>query len=490
MIFKQKIADYFLYRHRFLFAYLMIGLIFAGLILYTFNFAPNGLSQTEIKSASISMDIQNGLDVITLANTDLPYHLLQKTSISILGLNTLAIKLPSILIASLCLIFLALMYSQWFKRNVTILGLLITITLGIFLYFAQSGSPEIMYFFWPTLILFISGLIIQNPKYKIPKSIFLAISIALSLYTPMMIYVIISIVIAALLHPKIRLKLKRLPRKYLFILPMILVIGIAPLITSIVKNHHLLLDILAIPTNNINLVENIKILGSQFVDSINSFGVFYPAIDTGLIALVTVGLVQLFKNNWTVRTYLILSWTLLTLPILIINPSYFGVLFIPIILTAMIGLSWLLNYWYEIFPTNPYARVVGLFPITILLSALLFSSFIRYTNDYVYNPDTLKNFNDDLNIVNEYFKKSSGNIKLVVTEDQYNFYKNFNKKAINKNNLTVNVATSISSLDNTIVSREALNNIFKNNQLTPNKILVDSKKENSDRFYVYKTSSN
>ena len=77
-----------------------------------------------------------------------------------------------------------------------------------------------------------------------------------------------------------------------------------------------------------------------------------------------------------------------------------------------------------------------------------------------------------------------------MTEDQYDFYKNFNKKAINKDNLTINVATSISSLDNTIVSHEALNNIFKNNQLTPNKILVDSKKENSDRFYVYKTSSN
>ena len=92
---KPKVQNLFLYRHRYGIGYTVLGLILVSVLFLLPLVSPSGLSQPEIDSAVTSYyDTPSNL-------IDLPYHLLQKLSISLFGLTTYAIKLPSILIGVL-----------------------------------------------------------------------------------------------------------------------------------------------------------------------------------------------------------------------------------------------------------------------------------------------------------------------------------------------------------------------------------------------------
>ncbi len=47
-------------------------------------------------------------------------------------------------------------------------------------------------------------------------------------------------------------------------------------------------------------------------------------------------------------------------PVILINPIFTSVTFVPIVLLLAAGLTSLIGYWYRLFPRNPYARVAGL----------------------------------------------------------------------------------------------------------------------------------
>ena len=94
---KIVISKLFLYRHRFTIGYIILGLAFTLLLFLLPLIAQNGLSGSEMDSATSSYYLgKNGILNGDLVN--LPYRLLQKFSIMIFGLTTYAIKLPSIIV--------------------------------------------------------------------------------------------------------------------------------------------------------------------------------------------------------------------------------------------------------------------------------------------------------------------------------------------------------------------------------------------------------
>ena len=112
---KKPISKLFLYRHRFIIGYILLGLAFLTLLFSLPLFTQQGLSEAEIESATSSYYLNFG-SVTSGDLVDLPYRLLQKSSIAIFGLTAYSIKLPSILIGLLLGILLILILNRWFTR--------------------------------------------------------------------------------------------------------------------------------------------------------------------------------------------------------------------------------------------------------------------------------------------------------------------------------------------------------------------------------------
>ena len=153
---KIVISRLFLYRHRFLIGYILLGLAFVGLIFGLPLFAQYGLSESEMASAvgsyNLSIDAPLNGDLV-----DLPYRVLQKISILIFGLTPYSVKLPSMLIGLLLGFLLILLLNRWFKNNVSLLASCLVVLSTPFLFLAGSGTPLIMIVFWPTLLLWLGS---------------------------------------------------------------------------------------------------------------------------------------------------------------------------------------------------------------------------------------------------------------------------------------------------------------------------------------------
>jgi hypothetical protein len=80
------------------------------------------------------------------------------------------------------------------------------------------------------------------------------------------------------------------------------------------------------------------------------------------------------------------------------------------------GLTSLIGYWYRLFPLNPYARILGLVPIIILVGSLITTGLVRYAYGYHYSPSLATLYSNDLRLIPESTEQ------LVAGEDERAFY--------------------------------------------------------------------
>ena len=98
---------YFLFRHRFKLGYLLLGLIFTGLLFFLPLITPNGLSNDEFNFTTKTFEL-NRHTIFREVIVDLPYHLLQKGIFKILGVSPYTIMLPSVIIGAITCILIIL----------------------------------------------------------------------------------------------------------------------------------------------------------------------------------------------------------------------------------------------------------------------------------------------------------------------------------------------------------------------------------------------
>ena len=136
---KIIISNLFLYKYRFLIGYVLLGIFFTILLFILPLIAQKDLSAHEIESATNSYYLgKAGIMEGDLIN--LPYRILQKTSIAIFGLSSYSIKLPSILIGLLLGVLLILLLNRWFKTNVSLLTSCLIVLSTPFLFLAGFGQ--------------------------------------------------------------------------------------------------------------------------------------------------------------------------------------------------------------------------------------------------------------------------------------------------------------------------------------------------------------
>lgn len=469
---KFSITDTFVYRHRFYIGYgligagLMIILIMAGL------YFPGGISAQETQSVVTSESLRIN-DFGTFAIANLPYHILQKLILSIFGVSILTIKLPSIILAFFSAIGIVLLLRRWFKPAVGVLASLVAIFTSQFVFFAQDGTPGILYIFWAVWLMLLSSMVIRKQKCKICYIIAFYIAAAASLYTPLSVYALIALVFSIMLHPHLRCLIRNVPIYKLAIGIVFAVFMVSPLVLCVINTPKLGLELLGIPLHWPNLIDNIKTLGVQYLGFAKPTGstLMTPFFELGSMIIIAIGAIQVVKDRFTSKNYVIIFWVLCIIPVIILNPSFTSVTFLPLVLLLASGMSMLLSSWYDLFPRNPYARVVGIVTMMILVSVLIFSGAERHIYGYNYDPNVVPSFSKDLNLL------SKGSKNLVIASDELAFYSVVAKY---NDNITVSLTPTTEIFWATRKAKSPFSGY------TVSQIVTSSSKDNGDRFYIYK----
>lgn len=468
----RDFSKYFLYRWRYVIGYTLIGVLLAGLLLFAGLFLPGGLAEAEktsvIRSAALSFSDPNSLAV-----PNLPYYGLQKILFAVFGVSVLTIKLPSLILAFLTAVGFILLLRRWFKPNIAVLASLLAITTGQFLYIAQLGAPSILYLFWPIALLLLGTQVTRVKKYRFLWKILFSITAALSLYTPLGIYPLIAVGLAILFHPHLRNAVRRLKKIRLAIVLTIFLALIAPLVWLITVSPQLGLTLLGVTSwppdfaaNSLKLLEQYLLFWQPSTSTLMT-----PVFGLGSAILIGLGLYRLIRTRETTRSYLIIFWMLCLIPVLLVNPSFTSVTFVPSMLMLAAGLTSLIGYWYRLFPLNPYARITGLIPIAVLVGALIVTGLARYIYGYHYSPEVAPLFSNDITLL------PKNTQQLVVTKDEKPF---FSAIAKYRTQLTV---VSTPTETNVTVTRDARSSV-KGFEVT--RVITNAHSDNADRFYVMK----
>ncbi|HWT39690.1 MAG TPA: glycosyltransferase family 39 protein [Dongiaceae bacterium] len=472
----RDFSTYFLYRWRYVIGYTMVGLLLAGLLLFAGLYLPGALSQSEVSatvtSASLSLKHPE-----TLAVANLPFYLLQAGILKLFGVTLFAIKLPALILGLFSAIGFILLLRRWFKPNIAVLASLIAISTGQFLFIAQSGTASILYIFWPITLLLLGTQVTRTKRFRFIWKLLFAMTAALSLYTPLSIYPIIAIILAIILHPHLRAILRRLSKARLTVVAIVFALLVTPLVYFTIKTPSLGITLLGIPTSwPVDLVGNIITLLKQYFLfwQPGNTTVMTPVFGLGSALLIVLGLYRLVRTRDTTRSYLIIIWLICLTPVLLLNPSFTSVTFVPSVLMLAAGLTSLISYWYRLFPRNPYARVSGLIPIIVLVVVLIVTGLARYVYGYHYSPTIAPLFSKDLALLPKNTKE------LVVGDDEKPFYQAVAKY---RPSLTVTDVPTGAEFTATHEARKDMPGY------TVERIIVSARTADADRFYVYQKTA-
>lgn len=469
-------TKYLLYRWRYILGYTLVGLLLSGLLVFAGLYLPGGLSTAEmaatVKSASLSL-----ANPETLAIINLPYYALQSVIFSIFGISIFTIKLPSLILALLSAIGFILLLRRWFKPNIAVLSSLIAITTGQFLFIAQQGTPGILYLFWPIVLLLLGTQITRSKKLRLLWKVLFAITAGLSLYTPLSIYPLIAIGLAIMLHPHLRNVVRRLSKPSLAMVFVLFSIVLVPLLYGIINNPQVGLTLIGVPdvwppdfmANAVTVLKQYFLFWEPGTSTLMT-----PVFGLGSVILITLGFYRMIRTRETTRSYLIIIWIICLSPVLLFNPAFTSVTFVPSMLMLAAGLTSLIGYWYRLFPLNPYARITGLVPIVILVFALSVSGLARYVYGYHYSTTQATLFSKDISLLPKETKE------LIVSDTERDFYK---AAAQYRKGLSVVTAPTGNSF---VVTREA-RKPFEGFQI--NRIITNGQSKESDRLYVYKKTT-
>jgi hypothetical protein len=105
------------------------------------------------------------------------------------------------------------------------------------------------------------------------------------------------------------------------------------------------------------------------------------------------------------------------------QPTLVYLLFIPLTLLTTVGLETLVRKWYDLFPRNPYARILAVVPLTILIAGLGWTSISRFGLGQNYETNVVYHYSQEFTAVrNTLSKENTAAATLVVMPDDKAFY--------------------------------------------------------------------
>ena len=473
---KKRTKQFFLYHHRIGLGYFLLGIIFIALLTFLPTIAPNGLTEDEMASTIAASELDNGL--IEQGNIiDLPYHILQKTSLHFFGLSIWSIKLPSIVIAVFAALFIILLLNRWFKNDVAIVGSILTTLSTAFLFLAGNGMPIIMYVFWLALILWLGSKIVGNDHVSPILVISFFLSVALSAYTPHLLYVAFAVAAAGIIHPHLRFALKQMNFWQLLLSFGIFVLAITPLVIGCLVKSENIQSLLTMSNFSLgNFVQNISNAFAPFFSFSLVYNSIYlaPLFGLATVVIVIIGILASIGKMFTSRNTVVSLLVIYAIIISGLNPNVAISIIIPIAILTAAGVESIVEKWYSLFPENPYAHLFGIIPMVVIMCMIIISSQTHYVFGYHYVPRVADNFNNDLVTIRE---RVDTNTPILLTKDtKYkDFYRLLNKYTEYK---------TIERIDQDTTEYVSFGaNRTENFKLK--EIITSPKSRNSDRLYIY-----
>ncbi len=506
----RPVSELTLYRYRYVIGYVLIALLIVGLLFWNVHLLPAGLSQAEeasaLKSSRISMTInlENPFEGVlqflqTTHAIDLPYHLLQKTSLNFLGVSPLGIRLPSLLLATMSAFLFLILLRRWLPGNTAIVMSVLIATSSWFLSIGRIGTPEIMVIFWAVLLLLLATLISQESRYVHVWKALSVFAVGLSFYSPYMVYLFLAIFIASTTQPHIRYIIRSIEKFSVTTALFIGAIVLVPLGFHAFREPSVLLSLLAMPTaipGPLEFLQNLLSAGSALVNPFkNSITQSpLPLIGIPTTVLAIIGTVRLVKDWHAVRSHTLLLWLAILAPILALGGASqsLNILFAPIMLLAAIGMQSIFTYWYTIFPRNPYARVFGLVPLCVLVLSMINFNYQRYFVAAPSTPQSAVLYNQDAFILHDAISSKTyreQRLLIVAAPEKAELYSI--DKQIVKNLEVVPTAqfTTTHNATSIIVVEDELGRLTPTQRgILPSaktELLVNDRKENSLRFRVF-----
>ena len=365
----SNLQKFFMYRFRYGIAYSIIAVVSLLALFFGLDSLLPGISQTEAASGLANSRFSDVLE----SGVYLPYNALQWLSLEILGPTALGLRLPSTIFALATLILLFALLHMWHRERIAISIVLFLATSSWYLNFARFGTPYIYLAFSVTLALFISSMI-RHYSHNMVTLAFMAAGLMLALYAPFLVY--LYILLGGLYYRQIVGILKDLRTSQLIALLLASGFALLPLVYGFVSHSdslaywlgwdgsvHSLRDY---ATNLSNMVGHIfwrsQELPEQHLGDI-------AMLDLFTATMIALGLYHYEQHHHYLRTRaLIYGLGVLALALGLSSTSAHYILLSPILyVLAATGIITLLKQWYNIFPINPLARVLGIVPMLLAI---------------------------------------------------------------------------------------------------------------------------
>jgi hypothetical protein len=418
LLMPRSFTDSFIYRYRHIIGFFVVGFLLYYFVCFGFARVPSGLGVAEINSAMLSANFTFPTSIV-----DLPYHALQWLSVQIFGLSTFAIRWPSIVLALLVGALTIMAIRNLYKSNVAIITGIIVASSVFFLEIARSGSPAVMSVLLLILAIFSFSQYLVSKSAKSFWLLLAVLSLVVTTYSPLGIYLLVSSIILAIFHPKIRSAILRFKVYQIILVSLVAILLLAPLIITVAFDPSIIWTLLGVD----NIQWSAEVTGSNLAMILlpwnNAVGLITPMISFAGMAVAIIGVATLIRDRYSARSYMTLGLVVLALIFTIINTNFVYTLCVPMTLLIAAGFNTLISSWYSLFPANLIARLTGLIPLSILIIGMIVTSYMRYTNNNLYNDDVVYARDHTFEAVRDTINKHSAHtVNLIVTENEMPFY--------------------------------------------------------------------
>jgi 4-amino-4-deoxy-L-arabinose transferase-like glycosyltransferase len=421
-----------LYRYRYLAGYIIFAVILLFMTIYKVWEMPAGLSESEMASVTNSTGLNfEALQSNAAAIVDAPYHVMQKVSMAVLGENLLAIRLPSVILAILAGVILERLLGRLFRRNIAIISAILAVSSVLFVTLARDGSPMMMNAFLTILLLYLAVRIFHKDRGGVFWEILLVLTLAMGLYSPLGVVPLAGVVIACL-NKDVRVRIAQIPIWGMIILAAVLVVALIPLGLSLALNFGETVKAWLAWGSWGGFMENARAMAVLLVDApAEGFvSIFAPAvIGLPLTLLMVVGLVRAVIDRRSPRSYLILAWFVVLIPVLMFNYRAVYLMLVPVVLLMTMGVTFLMDSWNGLFPINPYARIAGLVPIVVLVVGVVTLTVEGYFEVENYAPSVVRAYDQTAAAVLREAGRTTEGLVVVVSEEERAFYGALGRRA-------------------------------------------------------------
>lgn len=360
--------------------------IFVGLILFLFvcslyfiniqNFHPVSSIDKAVLEKTRSLDAIS--DNILFAPKKTLDSLLYKAGLSI----ELSAKLVSAVITLVATVLYFILVRQWVSFKITILSTILFSSSSWIIFQARDpGFGSSLLLAIPVLLL--SALLITKKKGGL-SAYLICLLLALSLYTPGFIWLMIFG--AVFYFKNIRLYFGSISKIDRSVISILFLIPTAVLIYFLSKSIETLKIWSGLPDDFAakNLISNFTDLPQQLlykgVDNPSIWLQSTPVLDAVTLILLLTGTVYIFnRERYSNLKKSTLIFSFVAVALIVLNGYEYISMLLPLqYLLVAVGLTFLVEQWFHIFPKNPFARGAGLSLVVFLVFLVSSYGVIRY----------------------------------------------------------------------------------------------------------------